>query len=216
MILPSITFKKDYRVFKEGQTITFKNPITVITGDNGTGKSSLLGAIRNLFPRIKWTMSQDSSSKGVLKESEMIDVKASYLCLSKDLYANASEFDYDNMDVFLATMQLSSGQGAFTQLVDMLKNCADADLLIFDEPERGLSIAHQTVLCEIIRIFSEKYPKTQFIITTHSLRVMSLCDEVLSLNHGRFIDPTSYFNFINQPEAPLLKAQKIMAEAFDD
>lgn len=215
MILPSVTFKKDFRVFKEGQTITFKNPITVITGDNGTGKSSLLGAIRNLFPRIKWTMSQDSSSKGVLKECEMTDAKVSYLCLSKDLYANASEFDYDNMDVFLATIQLSSGQGAFTQLVDMLKNCADADLVILDEPERGLSIAHQTVLCEIIRIFSEKYPKTQFIITTHSLRVMSLCDEVLSLNHDRFIDPTEYFNFINQPEAPILKAQKIMEAAFN-
>ena len=210
MILPSITFKKDYRVFKEEQTITFKNPITVITGDNGTGKSSLLGAIRNLFPRIKWTMSQDSSSKGVLKESEMTDVKASYLCLSKDLYANASEFDYDNMDVFLATMQLSSGQGAFTQLVDMLKNCADADLLIFDEPERGLSIAHQTVVCEIIRQFSELHPNTQIIITTHSPRVMELCEEVYSMNHKKYVEPTEYLDFISKTEAPLIKAQMIM------
>lgn len=182
MFLDKIVFSKNIRTFKKGHTFNFKNNLTVISGENGLGKSTLIGAIRNIFDN-KWTMSHDNCLEDILENKKNLDIKIGYIDLASDLYSVKPEIDYDKFDLMIKCNSVSSGEGAILQFIDFLATSLDFPLIIIDEPERGLSIRNQRRIAAIIKKHSMENPTQQIILTTHSEHIMSLGYEILSLSH---------------------------------
>jgi predicted ATPase len=182
MFLDKVVFNKDFRTYIKNDEINFVDQITVLSGDNGLGKSTLIGCIRNLFD-TKWTMSHCSSFDDVLLNKSQKDVKISYLDLSVDLFAVSPEIDFDNFELFQKCRQSSSGEGAIFQLADFIGTNNATPLLIIDEPEKGLSIMKQIKVANVIKKHALKNPQQQIIIATHSQYIMEITNSVLSLNH---------------------------------
>ena len=149
LFLSKIKFIDDFRCYKKGDEIELKNQLTVITGDNGSGKSSLISCIRQLFD-TKWSMSTEESAKDKIESDVDGNQKIGYLDLSADLYKGSAEFDFDNMDTFMQCMSSSSGEGSIFQMASFLKKNRDCPLIILDEPERGLSIKKQRLMKDVL------------------------------------------------------------------
>lgn len=199
MLLNRIEFKKDFRTFKKGDLISFYDRLTVIVGDNGTGKSTLIGAIRNLFDN-KWTMSHCSSFDNILTNEKNKDIKIGYFDVSLDLHTINPEIDFSNFEVYKKCRMSSSGEGSTLQMKEFLFIHADKSLIIIDEPERGLSLKRQKHISGLIKEHMSKNPEQQIIITTHSETLMdlSLNGELLSLNHNlSYIKKKQYIDFMN-------------------
>lgn len=196
MFLEEITFKEDIRVFKKGDAIKFKDNLTVITGDNGAGKSTMLGCIRNLF-ESKWSMSQCSTFDGVLQNQDQKHIPIGYIDLALDLHSVSPEIDFDNFKLFQQCRSSSSGEGAIFQLVDFLEKHVDKPLIIIDEPEKGLSILKQRRVASVIKNHTAKNPDQQILLTTHSEHIMIVADSVLSMTHGfEYMDTISYLEYM--------------------
>ncbi|MFS1427348.1 AAA family ATPase [Vibrio splendidus] len=179
MIIDKIEFKEDYRTYKKGQVIEIKDKLTVITGDNGVGKTTLFSCIRGL---VSNRMQHDMKDAMVNEQ----DININSLCISfaKDLLSNRSGFDH-NIDLQLRCMGVSSGQGLIVQLADELTR--ERELIVLDEPERGLSIAKQIMVARMISEYMDKYPHCQVIIFTHSKDIMGMKEEVLTLPENTYL-----------------------------
>lgn len=198
MLIKSVIFKEDFRCYKKGEKISFNDKLTVISGDNGSGKSTLVSAIRCLY-KVKWSMSHDQRAEGKIdiKASNFTDGKLAYLDLSQDLYKTSSEINFDDFETYREAISSSSGEGSFLQILKLIqKNAKDSDLLILDEPERGLSIKIQKKLFDVINHINKSYPDLQIIIITHSELLMSLRTELFSTSHKSYISNSEYLSWM--------------------
>jgi predicted ATPase len=196
MLLEKVVFKKDYRCFKKDEVINFKDRVTVITGDNGSGKSTLISCIRNCF-KTEWSMSDDSNSRDIVETNidNSNDIEIEYLCLSKDLLSTSSEFG-NNISLQIKTMQMSSGQGSLEQLIDKVEKSKNSPILILDEPERGLSLKRQFLVCKYLSKHILENPNQQVIIVTHSDAIMQLSELVYSTSHKDYITCNDYLSWM--------------------
>lgn len=195
LILPQVNFIEDFRCYKAGDSVEFREPLTVITGDNGSGKSTLISTIRQLF-KSKWTASNENQAKDKIEKTVPDGITIGYLDLSQDLYKGSPEFDFDNMPLFLKCMGSSSGEGVIFQLSHFLDANVNVPLIILDEPERGLSIRMQLIMSKLICHHRAKYPDQQMLITTHSRLFMDLAVQVYSTTHRSYISPTNYIKYM--------------------
>lgn len=175
-ILTHIEFGKDFRGFKSGTRFDFDPHLNVIVGDNGSGKSSLVGCIRSIYADTRWTFSELSLEEGTIT-NEPLNESCNYIDLSGDLLGKQmSMFDSEYMTLQVQCMNKSSGQGAFLQLAHQLA-AENHDVTIVDEPERGLSEAKQKIVAHIIKEHVDKHPNRQFFVITHSYDIMSALTE---------------------------------------
>lgn len=172
--LKEIEFAKEFRCFKKGTKLVLNDGLTLITGENGAGKSSLIGAIRALYKKTKWSHS-DLGADGVLV-NESIDEACLYIDLDKDLLRNRIDFDDDLFLLQTSLLHKSSGQGALHQLIGLLDDSKQS-MVIIDEPERGLSEANQFIVGKYIERFILKNPDVQVIVNTHSFIIMEILQE---------------------------------------
>lgn len=172
--LREIEFAKDFRCFKRGTKLILNDGLTLITGENGSGKSSLIGAIRALYKQTKWSYSA-LAADGVLV-NESIDDACLYIDLDKDLLRNRIDFDDDLLHLQTRLLHKSSGQGALHQLISLLDDCKHS-MVIIDEPERGLSESNQFIVGKYIDRFILKNPDVQVIVNTHSFIIMKILQE---------------------------------------
>lgn len=183
MIIDEIKFTENFRTYKKGQVIPLKDRVTIFAGDNGAGKSSLLGAIRGHF-KTTWTPSQILTHRDTVPVQLVPTIEdksaLTYIDLASDHIQARTEFDYDNMDVHVAAMKQSSGQATLTQAM-RISMSSKKPLVIFDEPERGLSMARQMVLAHALKTVVDHRPDTQFIISTHSIEIMKIFGSKLML-----------------------------------
>jgi len=92
------------------------------------------------------------------------------------------EIGMDMATVAAATMQ-SHGQSIFPLIAKGTEN-AKGGVVIIDEPETALSVRSQN---KVANILFELSKQNQVIVATHSPIIMSLCDEVLSLEHRKWM-----------------------------
>lgn len=176
-----LEFNKDFRIFKAGQRFDFDPYLNVIIGDNGSGKSSLIGCIRELFPKTRWTVSEISIDKGVLSNQPFEGEECQYIDLSSDLLREQhTHFDSKYSSLQIKCMDKSSGQAAFLQLGVQLEDHT-SEVVIIDEPERGLSQAKQMVLAYLIKKNIESHPERQFFVITHSYELMQALETLRPL-----------------------------------
>lgn len=191
MLVNEIEFKQEHRCYNAGDKVVFNNNLTIITGDNGTGKSTLITCIRSLY-KSKWSMSYDRDAHENLVQDANQEVEIGYLDCSQDLYKNSPEMDFENFDIFKECRGNSSGQGSVLQLLSMLDRHKNKGLIIIDEPERGLSLKWQNTIAKELLTFSENNPDIQLIITTHSAKIMNIANEVYSTSHRAYLSSEKY------------------------
>lgn len=187
-------------LFKNGFEQSFDNPITIIVGENGIGKSTLLEGIAALAG-----FDQAGGAKGYapLDHSEALEVsgaplarafKASWLPkLSDGWFFRAESFFsvaryLDSVGSPAADfLSYSHGEG-FLRFFE--ERCDRQGLYIFDEPESALSPSRQVEFLKILRRIQDS-KRCQVIIATHAPILMA-CPGATLLRLSKYgLEPVS-------------------------
>ena len=191
LYIEQIKIKENYLTLQKDKVIELK-PLTVIVGEQGCGKSTLLRLLKD--------------------NSDKIEVKlCEYL---KNNYVVTFYFDTETMNPRISNLDNyttpgggSKGIGVSGALyshfqshgevlreftvnrINDAKNC----ILFLDEPESALSLKNQFLLSERL-IDTTTNNKTQIILATHCLPIISSVEEVFDLVDYKWKNSTEYIN----------------------
>lgn len=164
--------------------LSFSAPVTIFTGENGSGKSTILEAIAIAAGlnaeggSQNFTFSTEASHSVLHEYTQLVRgiyrPKDSYFLRTESFYNVATNIDQMERSVGLGPRLLPSYGGvslhrqshgeSFLALVE--NRFGGNGLYVFDEPEAALSPTNQLVLVRLICRLVEK--KSQFLISTHS------------------------------------------------
>lgn len=194
-------------LFRNGIDISFTKSITIICGENGSGKSSLLeliaahcgysmtGGSKNhnlnekntdIFPALEKTKFQWSvrATNGFFMRAE------SFFNFAGRIDEMADEFGRKSLRPYGGRSLNAQSHGeAFMSLFSNRFNAKG--VYILDEPEAALSPARQLEFLAVLRTL-EKEGRSQFIIATHSPLIMSYPNSTLLLLRDGYIDERHY------------------------
>ena len=174
-MLQQITFLKDYRCFKKGRAFDFK-PLTLLVGDQGVGKSTILQLLSKFNPKDK---------EPVIK----------MICPER---IETLSFDYERdsprMSSYVSTIldvaTRFSSHGEFVRLMNDSLREQKGVLWIMDEPDGALSIRSCLKLAESIKVALNN--KCQIVAAVHSPILMCEFPEVYSLEHLKWMPPGEF------------------------
>ena len=194
----------DFRKFKAGEEFEFKTSVTVIVGENGCGKSSLLHTIRGKYDR------QNFDSKLHLmdfaKLSEHVELETD---IKNFFFFDSVKDDGSNMhnsadaSAFIAnggfqTQRLSHGE---TQLFylnrlvsDIMKfreTSTDRAMVILDEFDKGFSLVNQSKVFNILHNISHKF-NCQIICISHNYLLIDKIGLVYDLETREYVLSDEY------------------------
>jgi len=184
MHLLSIKLNEEYRTLKEGLFIELK-PITLLVGEQGCGKSSLLKLLQENSDKITVKLTDEVIQKGVetfFFDTEKMnprtaDVETNYT------NPNGTSKGIGPLNAIMTRFQ-SHGETLKEFTVNKIgeaKNC----VLFLDEPESALSLRNQYKLA--IEINNAILKGVQVIASTHCLPLIESVEEVYSLEHSRWM-----------------------------
>lgn len=201
---------KDYypfnlEIFNNTEVLDFLSPVTIFTGENGTGKSTLLEAISRRCGIYIWEGEHRPRQKNNPYYKQMYNaikvewsngaVPGSFFSsdVHKHFSALLDEWAISNPGLFeyfggKSLVSQSHGQGilSFFRARYKIKG-----LYIMDEPETALSPASQIELVNILKEMA-KQGHAQFILATHSPILMA-CPGARLLNFdNNSISETTY------------------------
>lgn len=179
-MITTVTFKKDHRCFKSGETFTFRAGVNLVVGDQGTGKSSLLQLCRDYFA---------TSTLGKKDTREIIDItyENSGCVFSFDFEHDSPRTksrlnDNVSYGIQLSQFFVSHGQSIFALIKALPATSGDVALL--DEPDMALSVRS---CVEIAKYLNNVGKKNQVILACHNPAMILSQDEVLSLEHKKWM-----------------------------
>lgn len=216
VILHSVIFKKDYRVFSVGQTVSFRD-VTLLVGDQGSGKSSLLDAVRLFFGlgRREFSFEKVGNDQSIIATVAGPELTGQSRIVAKDFETENARIlwpetltnrEQINM-VFdrKASRTRSHGEWVREKLFKEVGGAAST-LWILDEPDAGLSPRSCHELARTMK--SAAALGSQVICSVHSPIVMAAYPEVFSLEHGRYMTPGEFLESQEAPQAERLEAAK--------
>lgn len=167
----------------EGFEFDFDTPITIIVGENGTGKSTLLEGIAVLagfdeggggqgYRAIDHSnaIAEDGSALArYLKASWLPKIGKGWFFRAETFFSVARYLD-DSGSRFADFLSHSHGEG-FMRFFE--ERCSSQGLFIFDEPESALSPARQFEFLKLLQNFTAQ-GTLQAIIATHSPILMAM------------------------------------------
>ena len=167
----------------EGFEFDFDTPITIIVGENGTGKSTLLEGIAVLagfdeggggqgYRAIDHSnaIAEDGSALAhYLKASWLPKIGKGWFFRAETFFSVARYLD-DSGSRFADFLSHSHGEG-FMRFFE--ERCSSQGLFIFDEPESALSPARQFEFLKLLQNFTAQ-GMLQAIIATHSPILMAM------------------------------------------
>jgi predicted ATPase len=173
-------------LFKKGFELDFEKPITIIVGENGTGKSTLLEGIASLAGYDdagggKGYMPVDHSQAievggGVLakamRASWFPKITRGWFFKAESFFSVARYLDRVAVETNAAPpdfLSHSHGEG-FLRFFE--ERCDRQGFFIFDEPESALSPSRQMEFLKLLRMMDES-GKIQVIMATHSPMLMA-------------------------------------------
>lgn len=191
MLIDQLTFTDNFNCYKKGDSVSFLEQVTIVAGDNGAGKSSLIACIRQLFD-TEWSFSDDHTARNTLDIKMPKDKVCEYVDIALDHLAHRPDICIDSKLQF-SVAAASSGQGTLMQVAASLVK-PNVDIFILDEPERGLSRSNEHLMAITLAKGIEQNPNSQFIINTHSEIIMrTLKTSVLNLPECSYISIDDYF-----------------------
>ena len=152
IFLKSVTLSKKIHSLKKNLKIEFNSPLTYITGDQGTGKSTLLGLIHNVDKSCIFDF--NSLVRTFLFDSEFNNPRI----------LDSRMIKQDEAVYHLQSKFRSHGESLMPLYESMIESVVDC-LVLLDEPESGISIKNQI---KMKSLFSKLATKNQVIISTHS------------------------------------------------
>lgn len=177
-MIHSIEFTEKWRCFKAGDRFDFRPGVNLLVGDQGCGKSSLLGAIQGAGMEKAGKFS-DLKKKTILRRDACKVYTADF---EKDNPRTKGYFDKD-IRFQVASMFSSHGECNLT-LINAL-GTADDCLVTMDEPDTALSIRS---CAKLVKRFKEVAARSsQVIAAVHNISVIQGFDEVLSLEHREWM-----------------------------
>ncbi|MFS0558676.1 ABC transporter ATP-binding protein [Brevibacillus sp. 179-C9.3 HS] len=175
-----------------------KGSVTALTGDNGTGKTTLCKVLCGLLRERKGTVVRGGSTLSASKRrtaSYLVMQDADYqlyadsvgneIVLGKSLNEELREKAYEAMDAFglreLRDRHPASLSGGEKQRVTMAAAyCSDAELIVLDEPTSGLDGDGVLKVAAWVKKLAEA-GKTVVIITHDQILSKLACDQVVEL-----------------------------------
>lgn len=172
-----------------GLDIHFEKPVTIVVGDNGTGKSTLLEAIAHLAGFSDggggqgmravapgWASASDAGSLGAaLRGAWLPQVKQGWFFRAETFFSVARYLDEAAKEAFATGpnyLAASHGEG----FVDFFQERMDRQgVFILDEPESALSPQKQFEFLKLLRRI-QRADNAQVIMATHSPILMALPD----------------------------------------
>lgn len=175
-------------IFRNGFELDFTTPITIIVGENGTGKSTILEGIAALagydqagggkgympvdHSRAIETMGGSLSS--ALRAGWLPKVTRGWFFRAESFFSVARYLDAAAQDDPFGPpppnfLSHSHGEG-FLRFFQ--ERCRHQGIFIFDEPESALSPARQIEFLKLLRVMDES-KKAQVIMATHSPMLMA-------------------------------------------
>lgn len=169
-------------LFKKGFDLDFDRPITIIAGENGTGKSTLLEGIAAL---AGYDDAGGGKGHAPVDHSRAIEVSGGVLsrALRASWLPKITRGWFFKAETFFSVarhldavgspsadfLSHSHGEG-FLRFFE--ERCDRQGLFIFDEPESALSPSRQMEFLKLLRMMDESR-KIQVIMATHSPMLMA-------------------------------------------
>jgi predicted ATPase len=181
--LEKIEILKDFRTLKGGSIIDFK-PITLLVGEQGCGKSTILTLLRDNSDYLKLTLSESTIKNSIdtfYFDTEKMNPRISGL----DNYTTPNGIS-NGIGIGGAIVSHFKSHGEvlreFTvNRIDETTNC----VLFLDEPESALSLRNQYLIADKINKATER--NTQLIIATHCLPLIESVDGVFNVEEMKWM-----------------------------
>jgi predicted ATPase len=191
-------------LFRPGFALAFDRPITIIVGENGTGKSTLLEGIAAMAGYDdagggKGYMPVDHSGAieatggrlaSVLRASWLPKITSGWFFKAESFFSVARYLDraaIEGAGVPPDFLSHSHGEG-FLRFFE--ERCDRQGIFIFDEPESALSPSRQVLFLRLLRRM-ERQGTCQVIMATHSPVLMAYPGARLLMLSKYGLDPVS-------------------------
>lgn len=182
MYIDKVKIVKPYRSFK-GNEVFECRPLNIIVGDQGCGKSTLLQGLQ----RHENFIDVELSARGHLGvDTYYFDTESMNPRLKDPI--SYSNIDGTNKGIGVGTAVASRfkshGEILVCCTVEAMRK-GKSSIVFVDEPESGLSLKNQYLYLKEMEKAIKR--ECQLFIATHSLVLIEAMDEVLSLEHGKWM-----------------------------
>lgn len=176
-MITSIKFKDHYDCFFKNQKYVIK-PMTLLVGDQGAGKSMLLGIIKRFIKDGDKYLEVGLSDKK-LGRSFFFDAES-----DNPRFMQANPNNGQEM-LFAATSQFRSHGELLVPVISEIDTMENT-LIMLDEPESALSLRSQYRMVQALKGALDR--GCQIIMATHNIVFMeAFKDSILSLEHGKYM-----------------------------
>jgi predicted ATPase len=185
-------------LFRSDFNLMFARPITIIVGENGTGKSTILEGIAALAgyddagggkgyrPVDHSTAIEKSGGRlaTALRASWLPKITSGWFFRAESFFSVARYLDRAAIDAAAAPPDFLSHSHGEGFLRFFGERCERQGIFIFDEPESALSPSRQIMFLRLLRRM-ERSGRCQVLMATHSPLLMAYPGaELLRLSHA--------------------------------
>lgn len=179
-MLKQVKFKTDYRCFTKNEKLKFVKGVNIVVGDQGTGKSSLLGLLAE-------------------NNTDILDINAD---LTKTAFFDSENHNprkesYLSSGFEVKSRFMSHGQCQY-QIMQMMKKAKTPTCFLCDEPDTALSIRSCVKLASLFKEMSRN--GHQVIASVHNIVVIASFGYVLDIENRRRVSSKVFLrNILPKP-----------------
>tara|TARA_R110000737_G_scaffold213289_3_gene230424 strand:- start:1069 stop:1776 length:708 start_codon:yes stop_codon:yes gene_type:complete len=188
-MITKLTMTTDTECFFDKQSWKLK-PITLLVGDQGCGKSTLIDYIRKV--------SQEGSSSVIKEDDDNVLTGIRLFDLEHDNPRTKDSRGLTN-DNFLSTTLTKFGSHgeALQPILSDVMDCKNT-LILLDEPETSLSLRSQLKFIQEVKVAA--FNGCQIIMATHCMEIINeFPDNILNLETGEYMNPRSFKKLQSKP-----------------
>ncbi|MBP6012705.1 MAG: AAA family ATPase [Alphaproteobacteria bacterium] len=191
-------------LFRPAFELTFERPITIIVGENGTGKSTLLEGIAAMagyddagggkgYTAVDHSAAVEATGGRLaqaLRASWLPKITSGWFFKAESFFSVARYLDRAAVEANAAPpnfLSHSHGEG-FLRFFE--ERCDRQGIFIFDEPESALSPSRQIMFLQLLRRMEQR-SQCQVIMATHSPLLMAYPGAQLLLLSPRGLEAAS-------------------------